>query len=86
MLTSLSRRSGQTGKPAQGGVGLKSLSSTKVSASLLRTPYVTVLLVSMVDGGLFDKLAEIGSIIRDKPEPFGGIQVCIDLCTCCPLH
>jgi hypothetical protein len=34
----------------------------------------------MVDGELFDKLAEIGGHIRGKPyEPFGGIQVCIDL-------
>ena len=31
--------------------------------------------VSMVDGDLFDKLARIGSILRKKAEPFGGIQV-----------
>jgi hypothetical protein len=54
----------------------------KVSASLLHRPYVTVRLVSMVDGKLFDKLAEIGSLIRQKPTPFGGIQVRIGLCTC----
>lgn len=29
----------------------------------------------MVEADLFDKLARIGSIIRKKPEPFGGIQV-----------
>jgi ATP-dependent DNA helicase PIF1 len=29
----------------------------------------------MVDGDLFDKLARIGSILRKKTEPFGGIQV-----------
>jgi hypothetical protein len=34
----------------------------------------------MVDGELFDKLAAIGGRIRGKRhEPFGGIQVCIDL-------
>lgn len=34
-----------------------------------------VLLVSMVDGDLFDKLSKIGSMLRKKIEPFGGIQV-----------
>lgn len=29
----------------------------------------------MLDGDLFDKLAQIGSLIRKSPEPFGGIQV-----------
>lgn len=29
----------------------------------------------MLDGDLFDKLAEIGSAIRKLKEPFGGIQV-----------
>jgi hypothetical protein len=30
----------------------------------------------MVDGELFDKLARIGSMIRNNPRvPFGGIQV-----------
>jgi hypothetical protein len=83
MLRSLSRRSARTGKPTQGGVGLKSLLSTKVSASPLYRPYVTVFLVSMVDGGLFDKLDEIGRIIRERDDkPFGGIQVHIGLCTC----
>lgn len=57
----------------------------KVSALLLHRPCVTVRLVSMVDGKLFDKLAEIGSLIRQKPTPFGGIQVRLGLCTCyCP--
>jgi len=32
-------------------------------------------LVSMLDGELFDKLAKIASIIRASPQPFGGIQV-----------
>ena len=54
----------------------------KVGATHLHRSYVTVPLVSMVDGGLFDKLAEIGSLIRQKPEPFGGIQVRMVLRTC----
>lgn len=29
----------------------------------------------MLDGDLFDKLAQIGSQIRKNPMPFGGIQV-----------
>ena len=30
----------------------------------------------MIDGDLFDKLAQIACIVRpDSPEPFGGIQV-----------
>jgi hypothetical protein len=29
----------------------------------------------MIDGDLFDKLAQVASIIRESPEPFGGIQV-----------
>jgi len=34
----------------------------------------------MVDGELFDKLAAIGGRIKHRPaEPFGGIQVRIDL-------
>jgi hypothetical protein len=83
MLQHLSIRSKRTGKPVQGGIGLESLSSTKVSASLLHRPYVTVRLVSMVDGGLFDKLDEIGRKIRGKPyTPFGGIQARIGLYTC----
>lgn len=31
--------------------------------------------VSMVDGDLFDKLSQIGSKLKKKMEPFGGIQV-----------
>lgn len=37
------------------------------------------LTVSMVDGDLFDKLAEVGSILRGKEEPFGGIKACSQL-------
>lgn len=37
--------------------------------------FVTSWIVSMVDGDLFDKLAELGSILRKSPLPFGGIQV-----------
>ena len=36
----------------------------------------SLVLVSMIDGELFDKLARIGSMIRKDTRPFGGIQVC----------
>jgi len=76
MLINLSRKSGRTGKPVQGGFGLKFLSSTKVSVPILHRLYVTIRLVSMVDGGLFDKLDEIGREIRgNRDKPFGGVQV-----------
>jgi ATP-dependent DNA helicase PIF1 len=32
-------------------------------------------LVSMVDADLFDKLSQVGKIIRKNDKPFGGIQV-----------
>lgn len=32
------------------------------------------ILVSMVDGDLFEKLSKVGSIIRKHNDPFGGIQ------------
>ncbi|KAI0369205.1 hypothetical protein BV20DRAFT_417843 [Pilatotrama ljubarskyi] len=50
----------------------------KATARWLRTKRHQLksgLAVSMVDGDLFDKLAFIGSNIRKRPEPFGGIQV-----------
>lgn len=31
--------------------------------------------VSMVSGGLFDKLEYVARVIRGKSEPFGGLQV-----------
>jgi ATP-dependent DNA helicase PIF1 len=34
-----------------------------------------VCVVSMIDGSLFDKLEEIGRIIRGDKTPFGGLQV-----------
>ena len=37
--------------------------------------YLPGYLVSMIDGDLFDKLAQIARIIRRSTEPFGGIQV-----------
>lgn len=37
--------------------------------------HLEVLLVSMVDGDLFEKLSKVGSIIRKHNDPFGGIQV-----------
>jgi len=76
MSINLSRKLRQTGKLAQGGVGLKFLSLTKVSVPILNRPYVTIHLVSMVDAGLFDKLDQIGRQIRGRGDkPFGGIQV-----------
>jgi hypothetical protein len=41
----------------------------------LTLSFVRLYAVSMVDGDLFDKLARIGSILRKKVDPFGGIQV-----------
>lgn len=32
-------------------------------------------IVSMVDGDLFEKLSKVGSIVRKHNDPFGGIQV-----------
>lgn len=34
-----------------------------------------LVLVSMVDGDLFDKLSKIGTILRKNQQPFGGMQV-----------
>ncbi|KAL0953746.1 hypothetical protein HGRIS_014925 [Hohenbuehelia grisea] len=49
----------------------------KASARWLRTKVLIIDEVSMVDGDLFDKLAEIGSILRGKQVPFGGIQIIV---------
>ncbi|CDO73329.1 hypothetical protein BN946_scf185008.g92 [Trametes cinnabarina] len=49
----------------------------KATTRWLRTKVLIIDEVSMVDGDLFDKLARIGSIIRKRPEPFGGIQVVV---------
>ncbi|KAG5720073.1 hypothetical protein E4T56_gene8823 [Termitomyces sp. T112] len=49
----------------------------KAATRWLRTKVLIIDEVSMIDGDLFDKLARIGSIIRRKPEPFGGIQIVI---------
>lgn len=37
------------------------------------------LLVSMVDGALFDKLENIARLIRRNNKPFGGIQVLLSM-------
>lgn len=39
--------------------------------------------VSMVDGNLFDKLAQISCSLRRNPKPFGGIQVCVQHSALC---
>ncbi|OBZ73732.1 ATP-dependent DNA helicase PIF1 [Grifola frondosa] len=49
----------------------------KASARWLRTQVLIIDEVSMVEGDLFDKLARIGSMMRKKVEPFGGIQVIV---------
>lgn len=49
----------------------------KAASRWLRTKVLIVDEVSMLDGDLFDKLAQIGSLIRKSPEPFGGIQVVV---------
>jgi ATP-dependent exoDNAse (exonuclease V) alpha subunit len=43
----------------------------------VKTPLLTesASLVSMVDADLFDKLSQVGKIIRKNDKPFGGIQV-----------
>ncbi|PFH51817.1 hypothetical protein AMATHDRAFT_114475, partial [Amanita thiersii Skay4041] len=49
----------------------------KASARWLRTKVLIIDEISMVDAELFDKLATVGSLVRKKPEPFGGIQVIV---------
>ncbi|THH32533.1 hypothetical protein EUX98_g1662 [Antrodiella citrinella] len=49
----------------------------KAMARWLRTKVLIIDEVSMVDGNLFDKLARIGSILRERTEPFGGIQLVV---------
>lgn len=43
----------------------------------LRTKVLVVDEVSMVDGDLFDKLSQIGRVIRNNGRPWGGIQLVI---------
>ncbi|KXH58904.1 DNA repair and recombination protein pif1 [Colletotrichum salicis] len=43
----------------------------------LRTKTLVIDEVSMVDGELFDKLSQIGRIIRNNGKPWGGIQLVI---------
>lgn len=49
----------------------------KAMSRWLRTKVLIIDEVSMVDGDLFDKLAQIGSALRKDPRPFGGIQVIV---------
>ncbi|KAI0923745.1 hypothetical protein AcV5_010527 [Taiwanofungus camphoratus] len=49
----------------------------KASARWLRTKVLIIDEVSMVEGELFDKLARVGSLMRKRIEPFGGIQVIV---------
>lgn len=43
----------------------------------LRTKVLIIDEVSMVDGDLFDKLSRIGSTLRKKSDPFGGLQLIV---------
>ncbi|PIL25209.1 hypothetical protein GSI_13098 [Ganoderma sinense ZZ0214-1] len=59
------------------GLVSKVQKNKKATARWLRTKVLIIDEVSMVDGDLFDKLAQIGSRIRKNPAPFGGIQVVV---------
>ncbi|KAF5387400.1 hypothetical protein D9757_005787 [Collybiopsis confluens] len=49
----------------------------KATTRWARTQVLIIDEVSMVDGDLFDKLAEVGSILRKNSRPFGGIQMVV---------
>lgn len=49
----------------------------KAKQRWLRTKYLIIDEVSMVDGDLFDKLEAIARTIRNSPKPFGGIKIVI---------
>lgn len=42
-----------------------------------RTKVLIIDEVSMVDGDLFDKIAQVGTRLRGSPKPFGGIQLVV---------
>ncbi len=44
------------------------------SAKLIRHEWLP-LAVSMIDGKFFDKLEQVGRMVRDDMKPFGGIQI-----------
>ncbi|MBW0483498.1 hypothetical protein O181_023213 [Austropuccinia psidii MF-1] len=70
-----------------GGIGLgveppdhlvnKVKKNSRAAARWIRTKVLVIDEISMVDGGLFDKLAYIAQKIRKSTKPFGGIQVVI---------
>ncbi|KAF8626589.1 hypothetical protein AX15_004789 [Amanita polypyramis BW_CC] len=43
----------------------------------LRTKILIIDEISMVEADLFDKLAQVGSIVRRNSQPFGGIQIIV---------
>lgn len=49
----------------------------KAKSRWLRTKILIIDEISMVDGELFDKLSQIGRIIRNNGRPWGGIQLVI---------
>jgi hypothetical protein len=38
--------------------------------------YLSPIVVSMMDGDLFDKLEQVARLLRKNERPFGGMQVC----------
>jgi len=51
--------------------------NAKAKNRWLKTKTLIIDEISMVDGDLFDKLSQIGRIIRDNGRPWGGIQLVI---------
>lgn len=51
--------------------------NVKAKERWLKTKYLIIDEVSMVDGDLFDKLSQIGRTIRNNGRPWGGIQLII---------
>ncbi|VDB84874.1 unnamed protein product [Peniophora sp. CBMAI 1063] len=49
----------------------------KNSGRWLRTRVLIIDELSMVDGDLFDKIARVGSLVRNTAKPFGGIQLVV---------
>jgi ATP-dependent DNA helicase PIF1 len=51
--------------------------NAKAKTRWLKTKILVIDEISMVDGDLFDKLSQIGRIIRNNGRPWGGIQLVI---------
>jgi ATP-dependent DNA helicase PIF1 len=55
----------------------KTRRNPKAKNRWLRTKVLIIDEISMVDGDLFDKLSQIGRVIRNNGRPWGGIQLVI---------